>query len=145
MVGERQSIVGGGALAGRAVRSVDGRTSFTSVMLAIAGAMALVLGMSGLYGVIAFAVSQRRREIGIRMALGAQAAEILGLFVWRGLALTGIGVAVGLVAAAGSTRLMRSLLFRRPTQSDHVRCGPDCACGGRGARQLSAGVPRSGG
>jgi ABC-type antimicrobial peptide transport system permease subunit len=56
-------------------------------------------------------VSQRRREIGIRMALGAQAADILGLFVWRGLTLTGIGVAVGLVGAAGSTRLMRSLLF----------------------------------
>jgi putative ABC transport system permease protein len=100
------------------VRSLDelygqsmARTTFTSMMLAIAGAMALVLGMSGLYGVIAFAVSQRRREIGIRMALGAQAAEILGLVVWRGLALTGIGVAVGLVAAAGSTRLMRSLLF----------------------------------
>jgi putative ABC transport system permease protein len=61
--------------------------------------------------VIAFAVSQRRREIGIRLALGAQAAEIVGLFVRRGLALAGIGVAIGLGGAAGSTRLMRSLLF----------------------------------
>jgi predicted permease len=87
------------------------RTSFTLVMLALAGSMALLLGISGLYGVIAYAVTQRRREIGIRMALGAQAAEILGLFVRRGLALTGIGVAIGLGGAAGSTRLMRSLLF----------------------------------
>ena len=87
------------------------RTSFTLVMLAIAGAMALLLGVSGLYGVIAYAVSQRRREIGIRLALGAQAREIRGLFVRRALILVGVGVAIGLGGAAGSTRFMRSLLF----------------------------------
>jgi predicted permease len=87
------------------------RTSFTLVMLAIAGAMALLLGICGIYGVIAYAVSQRRREIGIRLALGAQAREIRGLFVRRGLVLAGIGVAIGLGSAAGFTRLMRSLLF----------------------------------
>jgi predicted permease len=87
------------------------RTSFTLVMLAIAGAMALLLGVSGLYGVIAYAVSQRRREIGIRLALGAQASEIRGLFVRRGLVLVGIGVAIGLGGAVGFTRLMQSLLF----------------------------------
>ena len=87
------------------------RTSFTLVMLAIAGAMALLLGLSGLYGVIAYAVSQRRREIGIRLALGAQAREIRGLFVRRGLVLAGVGVAIGLGGAAGFTRLMQSLLF----------------------------------
>lgn len=89
------------------------RTSFTLVMLAIAGAMALLLGVSGLYGVIAYAVSQRRREIGIRLALGAQAREIRGLFVRRGLVLVlvGVGVAIGLGGAAGFTRLMQSLLF----------------------------------
>jgi putative ABC transport system permease protein len=87
------------------------RTSFTLVMLVTAGAMALLLGVSGLAGVIAYGVSQRRREIGIRMALGAQAAQILGLFVRRGLVVAGIGVAIGLGAAAGSTRLMQSLLF----------------------------------
>jgi predicted permease len=87
------------------------RTSFTLVMLAIAGAIALLLGVSGLSGVISYAVSQRRREIGIRMALGAQPREIRSLFVRRGLVVVGLGVAIGLGAAAGFTRLMQSLLF----------------------------------
>ena len=87
------------------------RTSFTLVMLAIAGGMALVLGIVGIYGVISYVVSQRTREIGIRMALGAQPAGLLGMFVRHGLLLAGIGTALGLVAAAGLTRLMSSLLF----------------------------------
>jgi predicted permease len=87
------------------------RTSFTLVMLAIAGTTALVLGISGLYGVIAYAVSQRRREIGIRLALGAQPREIRGLFVRRGLVPVGVGVTIGLTGGVGFTRLMRSLLF----------------------------------
>ena len=87
------------------------RTSFTLVMLTIAAAMALLLGLSGLYGVIAYAVTQRRREIGIRLALGARAAEIRGLFVRRGLTVAAIGVALGLAGAAVLTRLMQSLLF----------------------------------
>jgi predicted permease len=87
------------------------RTSFTLVMLGIAGSMALVLGVIGIYGVISYAVSQRRREIGIRLALGAQQAELRRMFVRSGLALAGIGVAIGLSAAAGLMRLMKSLLF----------------------------------
>jgi predicted permease len=87
------------------------RTSFTLVMLAIAGAMALLLGIVGIYGVIAYAVAQRRREIGIRLALGAQRRELRWMFVQSALLLTGIGVALGLVAAAGLTQLMKSLLF----------------------------------
>jgi predicted permease len=87
------------------------RTSFTLVMLVIAGGMGLVLGIVGIYGVIAYVVSQRIREIGIRMALGAQPAGLLGMYVRYGLWLAGIGAAVGLVAAAGLTRLMSSLLF----------------------------------
>jgi hypothetical protein len=86
-------------------------TSFTLVMLGIAGAMALVLGVIGLYGVISYAVSLRRREIGIRLALGAQPAELRRAFVRSGLALTGVGIAIGLAAAVGLTRLMGSLLF----------------------------------
>jgi predicted permease len=87
------------------------RTSFTLVMLAIAGTMALLLGVAGLYGVVSYAVSQRRREIGIRLALGARPAEIRGLFVRRGLVLGSVGVALGLVSAAIAMGLMRSLLF----------------------------------
>jgi predicted permease len=87
------------------------RTSFTLVMLAIAASMALLLGVVGIYGVIAYVVSQRRREIGIRAALGAQQAELQRMFVRHGLALAGIGVVVGLGAAAALTRLMSTLLY----------------------------------
>jgi putative ABC transport system permease protein len=87
------------------------RTSFTLVMLAIAGAMALLLGVVGIYGVISYSVSQRTREIGIRMALGARKDELMRMFVGQGLRLALIGIACGLAAAAGLTRLMTSLLF----------------------------------
>jgi putative ABC transport system permease protein len=87
------------------------RTSFTLVMLAIAGGMALVLGFVGIYAVIAYAVSQKTREIGIRMALGAQPAGLSRMFVVHGLLLAGFGAALGLAVAAGLTRLMSSLLF----------------------------------
>jgi predicted permease len=87
------------------------RTSFTLVMMAIAGAMALALSLIGIYGVISYAVSQRRREIGIRMALGAQRGELRWMFVRSALALTGIGVVIGLGAAAMVARMMRTLLF----------------------------------
>jgi ABC-type antimicrobial peptide transport system permease subunit len=86
-------------------------TSFTLVMLGIAGAMALVLGLIGIYGVISYAVSQRTREIGIRVALGAEPGALRRLFVRDGLALAGAGTAIGLAAAAGLTRLMKSVLF----------------------------------
>jgi predicted permease len=87
------------------------RTSFTLVMLAIAGTMALALGILGIYGVISYAVSQRTREIGIRMALGAKKKELVWMFVRSALVLTGIGTAVGLGAAAVLMRLMQTLLF----------------------------------
>lgn len=87
------------------------RTSFTLVMLAIAGGMALLLGTVGLYGVIAYSVSQRTREIGIRMALGAQQTALIRMFVRHGLLLTSIGIAFGVVVAVVVMRLMSSLLF----------------------------------
>ncbi|HTA40885.1 MAG TPA: ABC transporter permease [Bryobacteraceae bacterium] len=99
----------------RTMREVESesmaRTSFTLVMLGIAGTMALLLGIVGIYGVIAYSVSQRSREIGIRSALGAQPGEIKAMFIRYALILAGIGVAIGLSAAAGLTRLMKSLLF----------------------------------
>jgi predicted permease len=87
------------------------RTSFTLVMLAIAAAMALALALVGIYGVISYAVTQRTREIGIRVALGAQHGELKRMFVRDGLVLAGVGVACGLAAAFPLTRLMTSLLF----------------------------------
>jgi predicted permease len=87
------------------------RTSFTLVMLGIAGGMALLLGVGGLYGVISYSVSQRSREIGIRIALGAQARAVTRMFVTHGFALAGVGVVIGLAVAVSIMRLMSSLLF----------------------------------
>ena len=87
------------------------RTSFTLVMLGVAAAMALLLGVVGIYGVIAYSVSKRTREIGIRMALGAQQESVRRMFLRHGLLLTGIGVACGTAAAMALTRLMTALLF----------------------------------
>jgi len=87
------------------------RTSFTLVMLAIAASMALLLGVVGIYGVVSYMVSQRRREIGIRAALGAQQGELKHMFVRHGLVLAAIGVVIGLGAAAGLTRLMSTVLY----------------------------------
>ena len=87
------------------------RTSFTLIMLSVAGAMALLLGVVGIYGVISYSVSQRTREIGIRMALGAQRQAITQMFVRHGLLLTAIGVASGLGASFGVMRFLSALLF----------------------------------
>ena len=80
-------------------------------MLAIAGAMALLLGVIGIYGVISYSVLQRTREIGIRMAIGANQQELTKMFVGHGLALAGIGVALGLAAAVLLSRVLQALLF----------------------------------
>jgi predicted permease len=87
------------------------RVSFTMVMLALAGGMALLLGMIGIYGVISYSVTQKTREIGIRTALGASESQVVSMFVNRGLRLAVVGVALGLAGAVASTRLMTSLLF----------------------------------
>ena len=87
------------------------RTSFTVAMLEIAGLMALLLGVIGIYGVISYAVSQRRREMGIRLALGAEAGTLRAMFVRHALLLAGIGLVIGMAASAALTRLMKSLLF----------------------------------
>jgi predicted permease len=87
------------------------RTSFTLVMLGIASAMALALGLIGIYGVISYTVSQRKREIGIRLALGAQSGDVVGMVLRQGAKLALLGVCIGLTAAFGFARLMTSLLF----------------------------------
>jgi len=87
------------------------QTSFAMVMLAIAGTMALGLGIIGLYGVISYVVSQRTREIGIRLALGAEPAKLKQMFVRQGLNLAVIGIFAGQTAALALMRFMSSLLF----------------------------------
>ena len=87
------------------------RTSFTLVLLGIAGGLALLLGVIGIYGVIAYVVSQRAREIGIRSALGAEPRQLKRMFLRQGLILSVVGAAIGLVAAMTVGRLMSSLLF----------------------------------
>jgi putative ABC transport system permease protein len=87
------------------------QTSFALIMLGTAAGVALLLGIVGIYGVIAYIAAGRTREIGIRVALGAQPGDVSALFVRHGLALTAAGVAIGLAGAAAVTRLMRALLF----------------------------------
>ena len=87
------------------------RTSFTLVMLCVSGGIALLLGVVGIYGVMAYSVSQRTREIGIRMALGAQRRAVVGAFIRQGMLLTTLGIATGLVIAFATMRFMSSLLY----------------------------------
>lgn len=87
------------------------RTSFTLVMLGIAGAMSIALGVIGIYGVLSYTVSQRRREIGIRLALGAQRDNVLGMVLGSGARMAMAGVAIGVLVALALTRWMSSLLF----------------------------------
>jgi predicted permease len=87
------------------------RTSFTLVMLGIAASMALVLGVIGIYGVMSYTVSQRQREIGVRLALGAERRHVLQIVLQQGAKLALVGVAIGIGAALGLTRLMTNLLY----------------------------------
>ena len=87
------------------------RASMVLMLLGITGALALVLGLIGVYGVVSYAVSQRRREIGVRMALGAAQGDVRRMFVGRALTLVAVGIAIGLGAAGALTRLMSSQLF----------------------------------
>jgi ABC-type antimicrobial peptide transport system permease subunit len=87
------------------------RTSFALVMLAIAGGMALLLGIIGIYGVVAYTVAQRRREVGIRLALGAEPAAVKRMFMRQGVILGAVGCGVGLIGAMAVSSLMKSLLF----------------------------------
>jgi MacB-like periplasmic core domain len=111
------------------------RTSFTLVMLAIAGGMGLLLGIVGIYGVIAYAVSQRTREIGIRVALGAQGPELRRMFVRQGLLMAGIGSALG-ARPRNAARAPRSLGNRRDSYVASVLRAYPCRspCSARAAR-----------
>lgn len=87
------------------------RVAFTTTLLSVAAGMALVLAAVGLYGTLAYVVGLRRREIGVRIALGAGTSAVRGLVVRQSAGLAAAGVAIGLVGALATTRLLRSLLF----------------------------------
>ena len=105
------------------VRTLDGilaqsmaQTSFAMVMLAIAAGVALLLAVVGVYGVVSYIVTERTHEVGIRMALGAQRGDVVGLFLRQGLALTLIGIVLGSAVAVLLTPVMSALLYGvRPT------------------------------
>jgi putative ABC transport system permease protein len=84
---------------------------FVALLLSLFATLALIQALIGIYGVMSYAVTQRRQELGIRMALGAHPGDILSLVLRRGMKLTLIGMALGLIGAVASTRLLRDMLF----------------------------------
>lgn len=95
----------------RIVADASARMAFTMVLLVLAGGVALMLGVVGIYGVISYLVGHRRAEIGVRLALGARPSEVRRMVVWEGARLAGLGLAAGMAIALGLTRLMGALLF----------------------------------
>src|SRR3984893_1363584 len=84
---------------------------FNMMLLAVFAGVAMVLAAIGIYGVIAYSVTQRTREIGIRMALGAQKTQMLGMVLRQSLTLVVIGIGIGFLVALGATRVMATLLY----------------------------------
>ena len=129
------------ALAAKAMASL----SFTMVMVSIAAVLALVLGAIGLYAVLSYGVTQRTREIGVRMALGAEAKTVRWMFVWQGARLALLGVIVGALAAVALTRYIQTLLFavgRRAPGRDGVRRNVRRDACRRARRELHTGAAR---
>jgi putative ABC transport system permease protein len=95
----------------RIIASSVARRRFAMVLFGIFAALAMILAAVGIYGIMSYSVSQRRQEIGIRIALGATSQDVIRLIVRHGMLLAGIGVAIGLGAALAATRVMSTMLF----------------------------------
>jgi putative ABC transport system permease protein len=95
----------------QAISDTVAQARFYTLLFALFGATGLLLTLTGIYGVISYTVSQQTQEIGVRMALGAQARDVLKLVIGQGLVLTLIGAGLGLLGALGLTQLMQALLF----------------------------------
>ena len=127
----------------RLVASSVARPRFYAVMLGVFAGVAGLLAAIGIYGVLAYAVMQRTQEIGIRMALGAQRAQVLALVLRKGLILTTIGVALGLAGAAAGTRFLQGMLFGITPLDPTTFVAVSLMFGARGdARVVRAGAPR---
>ena len=109
--GDREQAVSNISTLGRLLNETVAQPRFNAFLLALFALLALLLAAVGIYGVIAYSVSQRRRELGIRMALGAGRNDVLRLVVGQGMKLTGLGLAFGLLASLGATQLLKTLLF----------------------------------
>ncbi|HXU39701.1 MAG TPA: ABC transporter permease [Blastocatellia bacterium] len=109
--GDRTVPVTGVQPLAKAISNTVAEAQFYTFLFALFGAVGLILTLTGIYGVISYTVSQRTQEIGIRMALGAEASDVLKLLVGQGMLLTAVGIAIGVAVAAGLTRLMTNLLF----------------------------------
>jgi putative ABC transport system permease protein len=95
----------------QAISNTVAQMRFYTFLFVLFGALGLILTLTGIYGVISYTVSQRTQEIGIRMALGAQASDVLKMLIRQGMVLTGVGIGIGVVAAGALTRLMANMLF----------------------------------
>ena len=87
------------------------RTTFTMAMIVLATAIAIFLAYVGIYGIMAYSLSQRTAEIGMRLALGAEPSHVFGIMMWQGMKLAGLGILVGLVGAFGLGGVLSSLLY----------------------------------
>ena len=93
------------------VSEATARQNFSMTLLSVFAGIALLLAAIGIYGMLSYAVQQRSQEIGIRMALGAQAKDVLGMVVKQGMTLAGLGIVIGLAGALALSRLLTALLF----------------------------------